>query len=154
VNASREQQTTPMPWRERIEGLKSLLLMVWWLSIWITIAPWFSTVTGESVRLLILLLSFPLALAVLFGTQVLLFGSETAKFPFALETGAVATIVFLLTAPSGFKLAVSNFEAKSSWLVTTAIGTAMGVTYLAASVFRWFGRGRPPNTSLERTRER
>jgi hypothetical protein len=139
---------------ERIHGLKTLLLMVWWLAVMIIPAPWFHQHSGEPYNFALVLLAIAGAFAILPGTYVLLFGVESIKWPYVIHLGAVLSILFLGTAPASFRLAVAGVHEQPYLLLTTIVGTAMAVVYLGAAVFNWTSRRGPPNTSLERTRER
>ena len=139
---------------ERIHGLKTLLLMVWWLAVMIIPAPWLRLHSDEPYSFALVLLVIAGAFAILPGTHAILFGAASIKWPYVIHLGAVSSVIFLGTAPASFRLAAANFQEQPYLLLTTVVGSAMAVVYLGAAIFSWTSRRRPPDTSLERTRER
>jgi hypothetical protein len=136
---------------EQVQSLKTLVWMFWWLSIWAIPAPFTSSQTVLYAELYVVL-SFPLALAMLAGTHRLLFPQAVVRWHFTVHVGAASVVVLLLFAPAAFRVSMAGIGYKPMWLVTTTIGTVAGVIYLLAYVNR-FVRAKPPNKSLERTRE-
>jgi hypothetical protein len=146
------RRSAPMTREERVHGLKSLLLKFWWLAVMVIPAPWLRLHSGEQYILALVLLAVAGAFAILPGTRALLFGEASIKWPYMVHLGAVSSVLFLAAAPASFRLAIANFQEQPYLLVTTAVGTAMGMVYLVAAVFHWTSRRGQPDTSLERTR--
>jgi hypothetical protein len=136
----------------QIERSKDLLMMVWWLSIFVIPAP-ITARPGQSHSTLFVFLGFPMALTILGGTHRLLFPHVAPRLPYLVHIGLAATTIFLLFSPAAFRISIANFDYKPMWLVTTIIGTVAGIAYLLMYVRRFVG-AKPPNTSLERTRDR
>jgi hypothetical protein len=133
--------------------LKGLLSHFWWLSICVIPAP-ITARPGQRHSDLFVILGFAPAMALLGGTMALLYPQTAARWPWLVHVGAFLTVLFLLTAPFAFRISMQTFESKPVWLVTTTIGTAMGVAYLVAYMLRCVVGTWPPNKSLERTRGR
>jgi hypothetical protein len=136
---------------EQVASAKTMLWMFWWLSIFAIPAP-ITARPGQSYSELFVVLSLLPAFTILAGTHRLLFPNVAVRWAFAVHLGLVATILFLLFAPSALRIAIASLEYKPMWLVTTAIGTSGGLAYIYMYVKR-FVRAKPPNKSLERTRE-
>ena len=125
--------------------------MFWGLSICVIPAP-ITARPEQSYSDLFVVLGIPLALVLLAGTHRLLFPAAPVRWCFAVHLGLAVAAFFLLFAPAAFRISIGSLEYKPMWLVTTTVGTVAGLAYLIVYV-KLFVRAKPPNTSLERTRE-
>jgi hypothetical protein len=125
--------------------------MFWGLSICLIPAP-ITARPGQSNSELFVVLGIPLALVLLPGTHRLLFPTAPVRWRWAVHLGLAATIFLLVLAPSAFRISVTSLESKPMWFVTTTVGTVAGLAYLFLYV-KQFIRAKPPNTSLERSRD-
>ena len=147
-----DQPSTTITREERLEGLKTLLFMFWWLAIFAIPAP-ITARPGQSYSELFVILALPPAFTILGGTHRLLYPKAKVRWPIVVHFGLFATAMFLLFAPAAFRISIDSLAYKPMWLVTTTVGTVAGIAYLFMYV-KQIVRAKPPNTSLERTRDR
>jgi hypothetical protein len=123
-------------------------LVLRWYTLWLSWAAVFSmsapiiNVYGdhESVWWMALLALGPSVLFVR-GMKAALFPADATHWRRDAFVGAVALVPYLAAMPISIRLALLNFEIKSSWVAFLAAGLAVSIGYVVLVVKNWRRHG-------------
>ena len=88
------------------------------------------------------------------GARAMLFTEVQAARPRAMTYGVAAALLLLAFAPEALRLSIANFSIRPSWIAWMSASAFVAVVYVWFAFRLWWKRRQPPNTSLERTRDR